>query len=249
MGYAFYVSAGIKAIQEARAAMQCVGQQATARRQALLDDHTFDTGRRGREARDRELLAVRDDALAKIRTERAKAERARDDLSRYLADNGPHATALSPAGLAAAERLRHALAAGADLRDLIDGAIADGDDAALHAAQVGVREYLASHGRKAAALAPALREHIVDARLRLGAISKDEREYHEGVRSLAAEADALEQDTRFYSREAAGLRTTDDLFTHGLTDPKWAAAVGEPGTWDEPAGPIEQANTPEPVEA
>jgi hypothetical protein len=235
------IDAAVKRIADAR-------QRVVQERRAIHEDVRFmPRDQAVQAAKFRALTESRDQHVRTMLTERAAGRRARDELREYLANNRVTVEAPLPGVLAAAERLRHAQAAGANLLDLVGAAVEDRDDDLLAAAQYGAREYLAAafgDAAKAAAATPKFYERVVTARLAGRGMLPHERLYHEGRRQLAEAADLLEHETKFSVLEAHGKADAAAMMTYGMaTDPVWRRALG--GIVDG-QGPVEQA---EPVGA
>lgn len=234
----------------ALAEMRRIAEQAATQRQAILDDHTYDTGTRGREARDAALREAAADATQRIAQVAARAS----ESLRYVADQELRPARAewqtpSPAAQAAGERVRTLLASGMRLPDVL-GALANDDDqpgleyahrslAALARAGAGPRANAAVLER----YIEGTNERLTDARW--DGMMQAERDYHEIRRAVADRTEAVERERIYWTRTARGTRTTDDRFRHGFaTDPQWRAMID--GAAD---GPVESAGTPEPVTA
>jgi len=235
-------------IENGLIAMRRHAERAVSRRQAILDDWTYDgAGERGRAAREQALREVADQVTNEINREHVAAAAALEQLQ---ADVRGDTTWLTPS--------REAEAAGVRVRAMLDGgmrlpdvlmAISDDDDApALEYAHRHIRGLVrAAAGERGshpetARQAEREYERLTDRRWeQMGPI---EQQWHTDRRYIGEASAALPRDREFWIREGRGIARAEHWMRYGMeTDPAWQRAIG--GVTDG-QGPVEQA---EPVGA
>lgn len=241
------------------AAIRRHAEAAQARRRDITGDWRYQETRRGQRAREADLHVLAEEATAQIAGE---VEGVRGALAwveqQELTAEAPMWQTPSASALAAGERVRAMLDAGVHLRDVL-GALRDDNDQpgmeyahrnirALVRAQVAATDPGRVDSPEVRSLAANMDRRLAE--VRLPHMGLAETEYVQARHAVADLAEAVERDRRFWTATARGTATEADKIAYAMaTDPKWVESMSDSGTWAEPAGPVEAANTPQAVEA